>query len=72
MSKSLFENSQWAVTHWGLEFVKPGAPYAYNIAADTCWKQGLRAVANFTIGRSRWPKKRGSTWARLARLFGER
>jgi hypothetical protein len=31
---SLFENSQWAVTDWGLESVKPGAPYKYNIEAS--------------------------------------
>lgn len=30
---SIFENKQWAVREWGLQSVKPGAPYEYNIDA---------------------------------------
>ena len=29
-----FKNNQWAVTSWGLQSIKPGAPYEYNIAAS--------------------------------------
>jgi len=28
-----FANHQWAVTDWGLQSTRPGAPYKYNIAA---------------------------------------
>jgi len=31
---TMFENNQWAVTDWGLQSVKPGAPYEYNIGAE--------------------------------------
>ena len=31
---ALFKNGQWAVRSWGLQSVKPGAPYEYNIAAS--------------------------------------
>jgi hypothetical protein len=47
MSKSLFENCQWAVTHWGLESVKPGAPYAYNIAAERLLETGAAGGGKF-------------------------
>jgi hypothetical protein len=29
-----FANLQWAVTDWGLQSIRPGAPYNYNIAAN--------------------------------------
>jgi hypothetical protein len=30
----LFQNHQWAVTDYGMESVKPGAPYHYHFSAD--------------------------------------
>jgi hypothetical protein len=33
-SAILFKNRQWAVTSYGVETVKPGAPYHYHFTAD--------------------------------------
>lgn len=30
----LYQNHQWAVHDWGLQSVKPGAPFEYNIDAS--------------------------------------
>jgi hypothetical protein len=47
MSETLFQNGQWAVTDWGLESVRPGAPYAYNIAAERQLETGAAGGGKF-------------------------
>jgi hypothetical protein len=65
MSKSLFENCQWAVTHWGLESVKPGAPYAYNIAAERLLETGAAGGGKFYD----WPIQMAEkTWDQHGRV----
>jgi hypothetical protein len=36
----LFKNSQWAVTDWGLEAARPGAPSEYLIPAHRLLERG--------------------------------
>ena len=54
----LFQNNQWTVTDWGLQSIKPGAPYEYNIAAGRLLETGNDGTPTYD-----WPLQMGEkTW----------
>ena len=58
---TIFKNTQWEVTDWGLTSIKPSAPYEYEIAASR-----LLETANFGGKKYNWPRQIAEkTWADL-------
>lgn len=60
---NLFENQQWAVTDWGLQSIKPGAPYEYNIEAERLLEKASAGGGKFYD----WPiQMAGKNWINMA------